>query len=140
MNNELLGYCGLYCGGCGIFQNTAKGIATKLDDGQDYNCKGCNSDTLTPWCGDCAIKNCSREKGLEYCLKCGEFPCDKMTGFMDDPKYPYHKEVPEAMKRLDEIGLEAWSKEREARYTCGSCGEKFNWFEKKCAHCGGEVG
>jgi hypothetical protein len=138
--DEILGYCGLYCGGCLEYQNTSNGAATTREDGQLLYCKGCNSGTLTPWCSDCAIKSCAREKGLRYCLPCEEFPCDKMTQFINDPKYPYHKDVVQNMKRLEQVGLDEWRKEQEARYTCGACGNKFNWFESRCKQCESPIG
>ncbi|MDP4094612.1 MAG: DUF3795 domain-containing protein [Bacillota bacterium] len=131
----VLGFCGLYCGGCTYYQNTMKGIKTKVDENLYTECLGCNSGTTTPWCSDCQIKNCNREKGIRYCLECSTFPCEILNYFMNDEKYPYHKEVPENMKRLQEIGLNKWIEEQDSKYTCKKCGEKFDWFENQCKHC-----
>ncbi len=58
-----------------------------------------------------------------------------ITGFIGDPKYPYHKEVPGAMKQLIETDLDTWSEEMDKKYTCGNCGGKFSYFDGKCPDC-----
>lgn len=134
-NDQLLGYCGLHCGNCLYSQNTEKGTGTAMGDGTITYCEGCNSTKSTPWCTDCDIKKCCREKEIRYCLQCSDYPCDKITDFINDTDYSYHKEVPSAMKRLDEIGLEAWSKEMQNNYTCKICGDRFTYFERGCTKC-----
>ena len=138
-NDRILSYCGLYCGGCHINQSTQKGVKTELDPGTFVTCDGCNSKQTTPWCTDCAIKICGREKGLRYCLRCPDYPCGKMTDFINDPKYPYHTEVPANMQRLEEIGFEAWCAEQEERWLCGVCKGQCHWFGKQCSHCGADL-
>ncbi len=138
-NDHLLGYCGLYCGGCRMYQDTQKHGKAELEPGNFVACGGCASEQTTPWCTDCAIKSCAREKDHRHCLLCADFPCDKMTGFMQDPKYPYHQDVPANMRRLVEIGFEDWCAEMEQRWHCKECGGQCNWFEKKCSQCGADL-
>jgi len=45
--DETLGYCGLYCGGCGAFQATAAGGGIEYEPGSVTTCRGCNSSTRT---------------------------------------------------------------------------------------------
>ncbi len=130
-----LGYCGLYCGGCQAFQETESGtLSDKLNA-----CRGCASDVVAPWCRECAIKSCARAKGVRYCLQCGEYPCEKLTAFTNDPRYPYHKAVHADMARLKEIGIDAWLEEQAARWVCSTCGHKYHWFARRCATCGSRV-
>lgn len=138
MSKDLFGYCGLYCGGCRVYQATQAGKPEHYEDGSPMVCTGCRSQgPVAVWCDtQCSIKNCCREKGLENCLLCSENPCEKMKGFMEDPAYPYHLEVQENMKRLREVGPEQWEREMQARYRCKSCAHQFNWFEKTCSACG----
>jgi hypothetical protein len=136
MHDKLLGYCGLYCGGCRIYQETQKGNQVKIDDNLYVTCQGCNSEQLTPWCSDCGIKNCSREKGVRYCLECGEFPCEQVTYFMEDPRYPYHLEVTENMRHLQTVGLEEWTRAMKETYTCKACRQQTHWLEQECSNCG----
>ena len=137
--DEILGYCGLYCPGCGAYQATATGAGVEYKPGSFTTCRGCNSAEVSIWCSDCEIKNCARKRGLRYCLECEEFPCEKARGFMDDPEYPYHKDVPELMTRLREVGLEAWADEQSRKWVCRSCGSDFDWFMKSCPGCGAAV-
>ena len=102
-----------------------------------YTCMGCNSGQTTPWCTECEIKKSCRDKGFRTCIACGEFPCDVLTAFINDPEYPYHQAVPDMMRLLNEIGLDAWAAEMEKQYTCGVCGEKFTYFDMKCPRCSG---
>ena len=136
---ELLGYCGLYCGGCGVFQKTAAGTPLEYEPGAFTTCRGCDSEELSIWCSDCEIKNCARERGVRYCLSCEDFPCEKSRGFMDDPRYPYHRDVPQMMAQLDLVGFDNWAVEQSRRWICKSCGSQFDWFSDTCPGCGASV-
>jgi hypothetical protein len=135
MSDMLLGYCGLYCGGCGVYQATVEGMPKEDDAGRPLLCKGCNSGVTTPWCTDCAIKTCARDKAIRHCSQCAENPCEKMTAFMQDPRYPYHLRVQDDMRSLEALGLAAWCKAMERRYTCETCGQRFDWFAGRCPSC-----
>jgi hypothetical protein len=40
-------------------------------------CTGCRGDkVLCPF--ECVARVCSREKGVDFCFQCGEFPCSKI--------------------------------------------------------------
>jgi hypothetical protein len=136
VSDVLLGYCGLYCGGCGFYQGTVSGRPLKDNSGNPMICDGCNSGRTTPHCTDCEIKKCSRRKGIRYCLDCADNPCGIMKNFMNDPKYPYHLKVQDDMKRLKLLGLDKWSEEIKKRYVCSGCSVVINWFETECHNCG----
>jgi hypothetical protein len=136
MGEALLGYCGLYCGGCAFYQGTIAGKPFAGESGETFLCEGCASGKATPWCTDCGIKSCAIDKGFRTCIECADDPCEKMRGFMDQPKYPYHLEVQDNMMRLRDIGFEAWEEEMKRRYVCASCGASIDWFQKACPACG----
>ena len=140
MSDETLGYCGLYCGACKAFQATKAGNPL-VDEasGASLVCDGCNGSRLTPWCASCVIKDCARGKGLRICAECPENPCEKLSGFMNDPKYPYHRAVQDDMRFLKAHGLEAFERRITERYTCSSCGMLMSWFAKTCPNCGRAV-
>jgi len=137
--DEILGYCGLYCGGCGTFQATTKGTGIEYDPRTSTTCRGCNSNDVSIWCRDCEIKTCARERGLRYCLQCESYPCEKAERFRDDPRYPLHAATPALMARLSEVGLEAWAAEQRQKWICESCGREFGWFSQRCPGCGAAV-
>lgn len=137
VSEELLGYCGLFCGGCQAYQETT--AAAKPGAEPTTRCLGCASDVVAPWCQECAIRDCSKEKGLRYCLPCEEYPCDKLDTFTNDPRYPYHKAVHADMAQLQEIGIPAWLEEQKARWICPSCGNRYHWFARRCPTCDARV-
>jgi len=52
-----------------------------LDFFTQAGCRGCRSgDCLNPNCG---VAPCHKEKGVDFCFQCGEFPCEK-TNFDPD--------------------------------------------------------
>ncbi len=135
MADTTLGYCGLFCGACGMYQATQAGKPVLSEEGAPLACDGCNSSRLTPWCADCAIKNCARGRGFRVCGQCPENPCEMLSGFMNDPKYPYHLAVEEDMRLLAEKGLPEFERLITERYTCRGCGTKVNWLSETCPSC-----
>jgi hypothetical protein len=70
----------------------------------EANCGGCrNGDCKYPNCG---VAPCSREKGVDFCFQCAEFPCDR-SNF--DPNL--HKRWIAMNRRMKEIGAEAYFEE-----------------------------
>ena len=59
MDEKLLGKCGFYCGACPTY---IKG-----------GCRGCEDEHTT---GDCFTRDCVKEKKLNFCGECKNFPCD----------------------------------------------------------------
>ncbi len=127
--------CGLYCASCRVYLETARGTPLPGEDGP-LVCGGCRSDANPPWCAECGLKACARRKGVEFCDRCGEYPCDAYVGFRDDPRYPYHVEAPEHLRAIAERGEAAWLREMEAKWRCGACGEPRAWFDQACTRCG----
>jgi len=70
----------------------------------DPDCKGCRQGTCKyPNCG---VVNCYKDKGVDFCFQCDEFPCSK-TNF--DPHL--EKRWRQMNMRMREIGLEAYFEE-----------------------------
>ncbi len=93
---EIVAYCGLQCHDCTIYLATREqdeekrermrrevlricneqyGMGLTLSDITD--CDGCSAagGRLFSGCGNCKIRACCIEKGLESCAFCGDFPC-----------------------------------------------------------------
>ena len=113
---DLLGYCGLPCHTCPIHlatlltdreERTRKraeivnlcnehyGLSYSLEDITD--CDGCTtkSNRLFSGCRCCQVRNCAREKNVENCAYCAEYPCEKLEAFF--------KKDPAARTRLDAL-------------------------------------
>lgn len=108
---KMIAYCGLVCSDCPAYK------ATQADDDKlreetakkwsemfhadikpaYINCDGCPTDSkrLFGYCAQCEIRKCAREKGLESCAACAEYPCAKLSDFL--------KNAPEAQAFLDEL-------------------------------------
>jgi len=53
---------------------------------EDILCKGCKSETLFLFCSSCYITTCNKERGIENCEDCDEFPCDRYNEFLEYQK------------------------------------------------------
>jgi hypothetical protein len=135
---ELVTYCGLYCGLCAqrgriprqastlreamrregyeywatelpAFQEFWKFLDTLCDP--DASCPGCRQGGGPPFC---TIRKCARERGIEVCVQCDEYPCRRVLGIAKG--YPT---LISDGQRMQEIGIEAWIEEQEERARTG---------------------
>ena len=115
---EKLGYCGLNCLTCPIYETT------RIEDKEEQerrrteivrmcreeygimydlkyitDCDGCctNNEILFSACRTCKIRNCARERGYENCAFCTEYPCSILE--------QYYIKDPSAKANLDRIRL-----------------------------------
>lgn len=141
----LIGYCGIYCGGCGMYRGRIiakvaqdlkelieahkypewvpefggidfkftefrKGLAyfTKKNSGC-YCQESCIDGGGVP---GCEIKQCAKNRGVEICFECDEFPCKLFSSFLTR-----HPEIVEEEKKFKKLGMEKWvaSKEEESK-------------------------
>ncbi len=76
------------------------------------NCKGCRQgDGKYP---NCSVASCCKQKGIDFCFQCEEFPCEKIN-FDPNLKERWIK----INNRMKAIGLEAYYEETKEspRYT-----------------------
>lgn len=146
---DLLAPCGLYCGVCRIYQaykdndlEFKKEILPTLNDFgvktvDDIACTGCLSDGIVfHFCRSCPIKDCIKNKELEGCYKCDEFPCKIINGWSD----PLDKKVMlRSIPAWRELGTEKWVKAEEERYKCPKCGNPLFHGAKVCKKCNSKV-
>ena len=140
VNRDLLAPCGLYCGVCGVYiahrdnnekfkerLTTVYGCTT-----EQVKCKGCLSDDVFVYCNVCPIKTCTRDKGIEGCHKCDDFPCN----FLEEFPLPVGKKViMRAIPQWREMGTEKWVAAEEARYICPHCNAALFRGAKRCREC-----
>lgn len=151
---EFLSPCGLYCGVCAIYiahrdDNSklkerlvnlykggvqGKGALPNADSlsMEDIRCEGCLSDVLFMHCRQCEIRSCAKEKGLEGCHECGEFPCGYIEEF---PMTVGKKVIMRCVPHRREVGTEAWVRDEEARYICPGCGNRVFRGAVSCNRC-----
>ncbi len=108
---KLLAYCGITCSECPAYVATQKNDdALRRQTAQkwseqfksdikpaDINCDGCPTDSqrLFNYCRVCEIRKCAREKRVQNCACCADYPCQKLSAFL--------AQVPEAKAALEEI-------------------------------------
>jgi len=127
--SKLAGRCGIYCGACMIHRifkdkdlESAKIVAERFNCPPDLvKCNGCQNPGLEDWSfGNnpdgserCEIQKCLDSKGYDFCYQCPILTeCDLLREL--NGRYegvPYHN-----LKRLKEIGKEAWLEVQESMW------------------------
>ena len=98
--------CGLNCAKCRLFQS-----------GECGKCRGLLE---VHWSPNCRFLPCARQKGNRYCFECDDFICEKLGEFASDG-IAHHKRTVENMKEMREIGVEAWTEEKNSKGQCMFC-------------------
>jgi hypothetical protein len=70
-------------------------------------CPGCRAGGGYP---ECQIRVCARERGIEMCSQCSDFPCDHVRAL--GARYPT---LIADNQRLQAVGLEQWLSEQQER-------------------------
>lgn len=142
--DEDLAPCGLYCGACGVrvaTQEDSFNLKSKISKAfglrlADIRCSGCNSGETWPYARVCQIKACVRERHLEGCHQCPEFPCSQVnSSSLPEVRNAIHRCVCQRREMGDEMFLAA---EKE-RYTCSGCGKQLYRGQTKCFYCKADV-
>lgn len=120
MKQSLYGPCGIYCGACGA-----------------TDCEGCWSDKIDETIEQCKFRICSKEKNVEFCCFCDEYPCAELDKFMHD-KWPHHWTIKSNLEFLKKHGKEEWLQAQEKEWSCDICGTHIVWYQKKCT-CGQDL-
>jgi hypothetical protein len=117
---KLYAPCGLYCGACG-----------------EPGCIGCVDGNELDWIKTCEFRICARDRGIDLCCFCDEFPCDPLDRFMHDP-WPHHNSIRGNFDFILEHGVDKWLEAQNEEWSCDVCGGEIRWYQKKCS-CGNEI-
>jgi hypothetical protein len=82
----------------------------------DVKCEGCR-------CGNgvlsflqqtepCKVFTCTKEKGIEFCCDCKEFPCDYLHPYADYAAKAPHNTKVYNLCLIKKMGLEKWAEEK----------------------------
>ena len=156
---DLIAYCGIYCGGCGIYKGRVITIVAKdlkeliesysypdwvpkfgridfnfeeFRKGLDYLTKrdsGCY--TQVPCkegcgCPECKIKECAKERKIELCFECKDFPCEHFSQFGEDWRIAMVKE----QERFKKLGIKEWIEVQIQRAEKGYCNSTRKYYTK----------
>lgn len=88
------------------------GFRAMLDYFASENCKGCRNENCKLFKG-CGVRRCHRNKGVDFCFQCSEFPCEN-TNFDEN----LLRRWTEFNTRIQELGLEKYYEQTkdEPRY------------------------
>jgi hypothetical protein len=125
VNLKMLGYCGIYCERCDIFEACTTGNAAKQKEIADWInehfdaectpeqicCSGCKGPLDEHWSVACKVRVCASGRGVVTCVDCGEYEtCETLESFYRGGDYESARAT---LKRIREIGLDRWAAEQE---------------------------
>jgi len=119
--------CGIYCRACPTLGKT---------------CSGCRSEKPQKRISKyaCYIRNCTAEKGIDFCSSCNEVPCRKyktklLMPHRDDLRYQYRRDAFSDLQLLKENGFEAWDDHQQKKWSCPECGSVVWIYSYECSGC-----
>ena len=91
--DKMIGYCGYNCYLCAarsddinvkrkLVEAWRKYLGHQHYTAENVACEGCKSEGNKIADKQCEARPCAREKCLESCAQCDEFPCNKMSNLM----------------------------------------------------------
>jgi len=123
--------CGLDCFNCELYkENLTNELSTLIHEKlgvphQEIPCKGCRQQDGKHFqlpAEGCATLDCIKEKGVDFCYNCGDFPCAFLAPIADGAaKYPHNMKVYN-LCRIKKVGIEKWieeSKQIRKKYFTG---------------------
>jgi hypothetical protein len=112
--------CGLDCFNCEIHEDNLTDefarIMSEKTSGpvEAISCKGCRRQDGTHWHlppEGCATLTCAKEKNVDLCCQCAEFPCLLLAPLADGAdRFPHNVKIYN-LCRISEAGFEKWSEE-----------------------------
>ena len=123
----VISVCGLNCAKCDIYQ-ASHGNEILRDEIIEWfkkernetvkpdqiKCAGCRGPIDRHWSPDCKMMLCARDRGLQFCFECEDFPCTYVNEFRSDG-ISHHERTIENLEKMKEIGIEAWIEEQKRK-------------------------
>jgi hypothetical protein len=119
MNKEKsIAPCGIDCFNCEVYEKnineTTRGImASRLNiDPDKVACKGCREqDGCRLHWGKCDTLDCVKQREVQYCFECNEFPCEMLCPSRESAeRYPHNLKLYN-LCRMKLLGVEKWTEE-----------------------------
>lgn len=81
---------------------------------KDRPCPGCRNNPSDTGCIDgCVVPLCVKEKGIDFCAECTEFPCQKAKDFFLTVNNTIGRDWENGSKRIAEVGIDRYFEERK---------------------------
>lgn len=120
--------CGINCLVC--YKRAAAGK-------QSRQCPGCCGDGpgKTERCRQCALRQCARERGLEYCFECLDGPCPRLKRLEKSYVQRYGVSLLENGEKVKLLGLAEFLAEERDRWRCPRCSGVISMHDRICGEC-----
>ena len=103
-------------------------------------CPGCQGENAfkPPSCAACRIKNCARLASGQVagCVKCDQFPCERLAHLDKRYRTKYGASPIENLISIEEIGMLAFIKNENEKWSCPNCGMLLCMHSAECLSCG----
>lgn len=91
-----------------------KSFYQSLEQYTNRPCPGCRNNPHGAGCIDgCVVPPCVKEKGIDFCAECAEFPCQNAKNFFSTVNDTIGKDWENGNKRIAEVGIEKYFEERK---------------------------
>ncbi len=107
LGNNFSGYASRFAGMNPVFEGYAE-FARLLEYLASGTCGGCRKEGCL--FGACRVRDCVREKGVDYCFECSLFPCEE-HGLPEGLRQRWET----SNLRMEEVGIESYYEEAKDR-------------------------
>jgi hypothetical protein len=88
------------------------------------------------------MRECARDKKVERCLDCSEFPCSQYN--MDEHKHiagklPHLNSIINNITAIKSLGVAQWLEDQGRLWKCPDCQTDFSWYADNCSKCGKDL-
>lgn len=120
--------CGLNCIACYAHVRAKK------------QCPGCGVEgpNKPTYCQRCGIRLCAELQGVNFCVECVEFPCQRMKRLNKRYTQRYGIDLIADARRMQSVGMAQFLLDERRRWTCPNCGGILSLHTKICSECGKE--
>jgi hypothetical protein len=125
LSTYFLASCGIDCAACYArlrLKNACPGCLSKAAGKPEH-------------CRSCSIKACAKNRGLNRCYGCSDFPCSNIRRI--DKRYltRYGVGLIENGRKARAMGLREFMAAERKRWTCLECGGILNQHKRVCSEC-----
>jgi len=121
---KLTSPCGLPCFHCLAYMATKnpdirKKMAAAFNLPEEKAvCEGCRPQEgrikLLKADQQCRIYSCVKEKNIDFCNQCDDFPCDRFQPYADKAHFPHNTKMYQ-LCMMKKLGFEKWAEEEAAK-------------------------
>jgi hypothetical protein len=120
---NLTAVCGIDCFNCEFFHTNVDEFFNTMPPEKNaifaargmtvekVRCNGCKNGGCTTIGGKCDTLECAKEKKMEFCYECGQFPCSKLQPLADYAATAPHNLKVCNLMTIKNRGIEAWAAE-----------------------------